>query len=95
MAKLKHKLLDKVGLTTKDRLTRATLVKERWHSLVRDVFARYYLKLREPFYAYLPPLPHRYTDEWETQIRDNLDDFMEVDLQSVAELLEVCGFGTD
>jgi chromosome segregation ATPase len=95
MAKLKHKLLDKIGLTTKDRLARATLVKERWHSLVRDVFARYYLKLREPFYAYLPPLPHRYTDEWETQIRDNLDDFMEVDLQSVAELLEVCGFGTD
>ena len=95
MAKLKHKLLDKVGLTTKDRLARSNLVKERWHSLVRDVFARYYPKLREPFYTYLPPLPHRYTDEWETQIRDNLDDFMEVDLQSVAELLEVCGFGTD
>lgn len=95
MANLKHLLLDKIGLTTRDRLVREAAVKKRWHSLVRDVFARYYLKLREPFYSYLPPLPHRYTNEWETQMRDDLQEFLDVDLQPVAELLEVCGFGTE
>ncbi|MEW6752765.1 MAG: hypothetical protein AB1505_17570 [Candidatus Latescibacterota bacterium] len=91
---LKEGLLARVGLVSRQQLAREAARRERWHGLVRDVFARYYLKLREPFYSCLPPLPQRYTSEWEAQVRQDVEAFLALDLQPVAELLEVCGFGT-
>lgn len=92
---MKDRILHRFGLTTSSRLERESAARARWHGLVRDVFARYYLKFREPFYTCLPPLPHRYTTEWEGQMKSELQRFLEMDLQPVAELLEVCGFGKE
>ncbi len=87
-------ILAKFGLVPRAELERALAKKEVWHSLVRDVFARYYLKLREPFPDLLPDLPRRYARGWEQQMKKEVDIFLEVDLKPVGQLLDTCGFGT-
>ena len=81
-------ILAKFGLVPRAELERALAKKEIWHSLVRDVFARYYLKLREPFPELLPDLPRRYARGWEQQMKKEVDVFLEVDLKPVGELLD-------
>ncbi|MFT5086357.1 MAG: chromosome segregation ATPase [Candidatus Latescibacterota bacterium] len=75
-------------------MQKAQAKKEVWHSLVRDVFARYYLKLREPFPDLLPNLPRRYSRDWEQQMQQGLEHILTVDFQGVDKLLKTCGFGT-
>ena len=88
-------LLELFGLTTKRRLNRAVAKRNLWHGLVRDVFAQFYLKFRETFPDHLPQLPHRYSQDWETLLRRELDEFLQLDLTEVADLLDTCGFGTE
>ena len=83
-----------VGLATRSQLDRAVDRKDRWHGLVREVFGQYYLKFRESSLGNMPELPSRYSADWESHIRAELDAFLGLDLESVGELLEVCGFGT-
>ena len=88
-------ILGLMGLTTRGKLGRAVAKQKLWHSLVRDVFAQYYLKLREPFPNHAPALPHRYSSEWEGQMRSKLEEFLKLDTASVSDLLATCGFGTE
>ena len=88
-------LLGLLGLTTRSRLNQAVAKQKMWHGLVRDVFAQYYLKLREPFFNYVPELPHRYSPEWEDDMRRELDNLLSLDTESVSDLLTTCGFGTE
>jgi len=87
-------MLGKVGLTTQGQLDQAQAKKEIWHSLVRDVFARYYIKMRQAFPDQLPDLPRKYSPGWEDHIKAELGNFLDADLQNVAPLLHACGFGT-
>ncbi len=87
-------MLGKVGLTTQGQLDQAQAKKEIWHSLVRDVFARYYIKMRQAFPDHLPDLPRKYSPNWEDHIKAELGNFLNTDLQNVAPLLHACGFGT-
>ena len=88
-------LLGMLGLSTQQQLKAAVARKQRWHALVTDVFARYYIKFRESSLDYLPELPRRYTPGWETHMRQELDQFVQLDLESVSDMLQVCGFGTE
>ncbi|MFH1567240.1 MAG: hypothetical protein ABIL09_04510 [Gemmatimonadota bacterium] len=88
-------LLGLLGLSTRGELQRAMARKSRWHGLVRDIFAQYYLKFQELAIGYMPDLPRRWSTDWETSIRQELDEFRKLDLQSVAALLDTCGFGTE
>lgn len=87
-------LIARFGLVPRRELEKAQSKKEVWHSLVRDVFARYYLKLREPFPDLLPNLPRRYSSDWEKQMKQGVEHIATVDFQGVDELLKTCGFGT-
>ena len=80
-------MLGKVGLTTQGQLDQAQAKKEIWHSLVRDVFARYYIKMRQAFPDQLPDLPRKYSPGWENHIKAELGNFLNTDLQNVAPLL--------
>jgi len=84
-----------VGLATRSQLDKAVDRKDRWHGLVRDVFGQYYLKFRESSLGNMPELPTKYSAGWESHIRAELDAFLHLDLESVGELLEACGFGTE
>ncbi len=88
-------MLGKIGLTTQRQLDQAQAKKEIWHSLVRDIFARYYLKMRQAFPDHLPNLPRKYSPGWEAHIKAELGNFLDTDLQNVAPLLSACGFGTE
>lgn len=88
-------LLGLLGLATRSDLQQAIARKERWHGLIRDVFAQYYLKFREMSLGYMPALPRRYSPGWEASIRLELEEFQNLDLDSVGKLLDSCGFGTD
>ena len=88
-------MLGKVGLTTRGELDQAQAKKEIWHSLVRDVFARYYLKMREVLPDQLPNLPRKYSAGWEDHIKAELNNFLSTDLKDVDPLLRACGFGTE
>ena len=88
-------LLGLLGLATRRDLQQAVDRKNRWHGLVRDVFAQYYLKFREVSLGYMPAVPRRYSPGWEASIRLELEEFRNLDLDSVAKLLDSCGFGTD
>ena len=88
-------LLGMLGLSTRQQLHEAIRRKKRWHALVKDVFAQYYVKFRESSLDYLPELPQRWTPDWERTFRDELGEFMKHDLESIGELLEACGYGTE
>ncbi len=88
-------LLGMLGLSTQQQLKEAIAKKQRWHSLVSGVFARYYVKFRESSLDNLPELPRRYTPGWESYMRQELDEFVKLDLESVSDMLQVCGFGTE
>ena len=88
-------LLGLLGLSTRGEVQRALARKDRWHGLVKDVFAQYYMKFQEIAVGYMPDLPRQWSSEWENGIREELDEFRQLDLQSVAELLDTCGFGTE
>ena len=88
-------LLGVLGLTTRQHLDKAIAKKKQWHGLVRDVFAQYYLKFRESSLDNLPELPARYSADWEEFMKKEVDAFLKLDLESVGELLETCGFGTE
>ncbi len=88
-------LLGMLGLSTQQQLKQAIAKKQRWHSLVSGVFARYYVKFRESSLDNLPELPRRYTPGWESYMRQELDEFVKLDLESVSDMLQVCGFGTE
>ena len=89
------KILNLFGLTTREELQAAIKRKNRWHRLVRDVFARYYVKFRESDLGHMPELPVKYSSEWEEEIRQEISEFHGLDLESVGEVLEACGFGTE
>ena len=80
-------MLGKVGLTTQGQLDQAQAKKEIRHSLVRDVFAHYYLKMRQAFSDLLPDLPRKYSPGWKNSIKTELGNFLDTDLQNVAPLL--------
>ena len=88
-------LLGVLGLTTRQHLDKAIAKKKQWHGLVRDVFAQYYLKFRESSLDNLPELPARYSADWEEFMKKEVDAFLKLDLESVGELLETCGFGIE
>ena len=88
-------LLGMLGLSTQQQLKDAIAKKQRWHALVSGVFARYYSKFRESSLDNLPELPRRYTPGWESYMRQELDEFVKLDLESVSDMLKVCGFGTE
>lgn len=88
-------LLGLLGLSTRGEVQRALARKDRWHGLVKDVFAQYYMKFQEIAVGYMPDLPRQWSNDWESGIRQELDEFRQLDLQSVAELLDTCGFGTE
>ena len=88
-------LLSVLGLTTRQQLDKAVAKKKQWHGLVRDVFAQYYVKFRESSLNNLPELPTKYSADWEQHMRREVDEFLKLDLESVGELLDVCGFGTE
>jgi len=88
-------LLGLLGLATRRDLQQSLARQDRWHGLIKDVFAQYYLKFRELSLGYMPALPRRYSPEWEASIRLELEEFRDLDLDSVAKLLDSCGFGTD
>jgi len=88
-------LLGLLGLATRGDVQHALVRKERWHGLVKDVFAQYYLKFREVSLGYMPALPRKYSPGWEASIRLELEEFRNLDLDSVGKLLDSCGFGTD
>ena len=89
------KILNLFGLTTREELQAAIRRKNRWHRLVRDVFARYYVKFRESDLGHMPELPVKYSPQWEEEIKQEISEFHGLDLESVGEVLEACGFGTE
>jgi chromosome segregation ATPase len=88
-------MLGLFGLATRRRLEKAVDRKDRWHGLVQKVFIPYYLKFQETAVGHMPDLPHRYSQDWEKYVQQQLDDFMELDLESVGDLLDAAGFGTE
>ena len=90
-----NSLLGLVGLATRRQLEHAVERKDRWHGLIRNVFAPYYLKFQETSLGSMPELPLRYSQDWERYIRSELDQFLTHDLESVGGLLDAAGFGTD
>jgi chromosome segregation ATPase len=90
-----NSMLGLFGLATRRQLESAVDRKDRWHGLVRNVFVPYYLKFQETALASMPELPNRYTSDWDSQIQAELEDFLTLDLESVGELLEAAGFGTE
>lgn len=90
-----NSMLGLFGLATRRQLESAVDRKDRWHDLVRNVFVPYYLKFQETALASMPELPNRYSSDWDRHIQAELDDFLTLDLESVGELLEAAGFGTE
>lgn len=88
-------MLGLFGLATRRRLEKAVDRKDRWHGLVQKVFIPYYLKFQETAVGHMPDLPHRYSEDWEKYVQQQLDEFMELDLESVGDLLDAAGFGTE
>jgi hypothetical protein len=43
----------------------------------------------------MPELPVKYSPQWEEEIKQEINEFHGLDLESVGEVLEACGFGTE
>lgn len=88
-------MLGLFGLATRRQLETAIDRKDRWHGLVRNVFIPYYLKFQQTAVGNMPDLPRRYSREWDEYVQQQLGEFLTLDLESVGDLLDAAGFGTD
>ena len=82
-------------ISLKKRLDKSLTKNEIYQKLISEKFAKYYNKSREAFPGHLERLPRKYSPEWELNFQQSLDEFSQLDLNPVSDLLEICGFGTE